>query len=385
MSFFGLVALIVLGMEIHIFLRLRSVITNKFAQGALLLGMSVLFCVFFFHHTLFERLPDGVAQLIFIVLAFVIMTWLWVMVMEIVRLLLGAARRVAGKNRKKPLLVGFTPRRLTAIALFMGVFATGYAIYTTYSPRLSYTEIASDKLPEGRDRLRIALVTDLHIGVSIGPQSVERLAELIRESKPDMIVYAGDTVDTAKILERHAERAILKGITAPCGSFSVMGNHEAYIGVGVSRVFMRESGMRVLENDAAYTCGVNVVGIDDPAVASMYYGKTQPDVFALLEQAQAAHPGAFTVLVKHRPGEAAAYAGLYDLQLSGHTHGGQVFPFSLLVRRANGNFAQGLTEVEGVGGRSALMLSNGFGFWGPPLRFGVPPQVNIVDVVRRAQ
>ena len=184
----------------------------------------------------------------------------------------------------------------------------------------------------------------------------------------------GDLVDGQ--LDGVAELAdILRGIPAPRGKFAVLGNHEYYAGIDRAIAFTRKAGFTLLRDESAtIDDAVRIAGVDDPAGAR--FGRTGGAAEAAVLGDRP--DGRFTVLLKHRPQLDPATGGKFDLQLSGHTHHGQIFPFRLLTRLAFPLLA-GDHPVPGGG---ILHVSRGTGTWGPPMRFLAPPEITIVDIER---
>jgi hypothetical protein len=168
---------------------------------------------------------------------------------------------------------------------------------------------------------------------------------------------------------------ILRGIPAPRGKFAVLGNHEYYAGIDRAIAFTRESGFTLLR-DESVTIGdaVRIAGVDDPAGARFARTGGTSEAALLGNRPD----GRFTVLLKHRPQLDPATGGKFDLQLSGHTHHGQIFPFRLLTRLIYPLLA-GDHPAPGGG---ILHVSRGTGTWGPPMRFLAPPEITVVDIAR---
>jgi len=217
------------------------------------------------------------------------------------------------------------------------------------------------------------MITDLHVGLIVGVDQVQRLVTAIKREKPDLVVATGDTVD-GLISHSNGVSALLHEITAPLGKFAVFGNHEYYVGLGQSRRFLEQSGFKVLQNQTALT-GDNLalVGVDDPAASR--FGQYQPvDEAVLLTSVPKER---FLILLKHRPEMGAGSSGLFDLQLSGHVHKGQIFPFNLLTW-LRFPVRAGMNRLAGG---SRLYVSRGTGTWGPPIRFLAPPELTVIDLV----
>jgi len=189
------------------------------------------------------------------------------------------------------------------------------------------------------------------------------------------VVATGDTVD-GHISHIDGVSGLLRELQSPRGMVAVFGNHEYYAGLGPSRSFLEQSGFRVLQDQVALV-GENLalVGVDDPAAKrfGITGGVKEADLLSGISKDR------FVLLLKHRPVIAQGSAGRFDLQLSGHVHKGQIFPFNLLTWLSFPVRA-GMNQVSGGG---QLYVSRGTGTWGPPIRFLAPPEVTVIDLEPR--
>ncbi|MEW5949294.1 MAG: metallophosphoesterase [Thermodesulfobacteriota bacterium] len=250
-----------------------------------------------------------------------------------------------------------------------------YAYYEALDIRVTNVRIHTAKLPEGTNDLVIAQISDAHLGVIIGEGRLKKITGLLRRINPDIIVSTGDLVDQEVDNINHLARE-LSALTPPLGKYAVMGNHEFYAGVGKSSEFIKKSGFRLLRGECIKVREIiNIVGIDDPA-GRPFGVKGEKDVAQLVSQC---HPGLFTLFLFHRPPNAEDYVTNLpiDLQLSGHTHGGQLYPFGFVTRI----FFPLKTGLYVLNGRR-LYVSRGVGTWGPPLRFLTPPEIVVVRLTR---
>lgn len=212
--------------------------------------------------------------------------------------------------------------------------------------------------------LRIAHITDLHISPSLPPRLVKKLVHQVQALKPDMIVFTGDILDSFH--EKHGvEFEMLRGLHAPKGIYYVPGNHEYYWDSGKGLQAFRDIGFQVLINEVAeITVGsarFQMAGIPDPA--ALHFRQEGPDLEKLRPQLSS---DAFKVLLSHQPSLAPHIEKLgVDLQLSGHTHGGQFFPWNLLIGFFE-RYSKGLYRI----GSMQLYVNQGTGYWGPQLRLG---------------
>jgi uncharacterized protein len=235
--------------------------------------------------------------------------------------------------------------------------------------KVERVEIKTDKLPQGMQRFKIAQISDVHLGIINGKGRLEEIVDLIRAEQPDLLVATGDLVDGD--MARNGEiHELLNQIQPPFGKYAVTGNHEFYAGLAQALETIERSGFRVLRGEGVTIDGVlNVVGIDDPTIRSA------TDETSLLTSSR---NGLFTLFLKHRPEVPKESLGLFDLQLSGHTHLGQIFPFRFLTGMVY-PMQNGLYDLAGG---SKLYTSRGSGTWGPPIRVLSPPEVTIIELVR---
>ena len=229
-------------------------------------------------------------------------------------------------------------------------------------------EVTLPGLPRERDGLSLVAVSDLHLGTLIGPHRLASLIAQIDALHPDAVVIVGDLVDSD--LDRSmALQTVLQQLRAPLGVWAVLGNHDVYAGPERVGTFAAGAGVRVLRNQTAEIApGLHLAGIDDPATLRRSAG---PD-HRLAATLAAPRAGA-TILLSHTPdttiAEAAAATGA-GLMLSGHTHGGQIWPFGYLVQTQFPLFA-GRYEVGGM----TVLVGRGAGTWGPRLRLWNPGEI----------
>ena len=244
--------------------------------------------------------------------------------------------------------------------------------------RVRRVDVAIAGLPAALDGFSIAQITDLHVGPTIKRDYLERVVDAVNALDADMIAVTGDLVDgSVRDLAHHTQP--LGRLSARHGAFFVTGNHEYYSGVHAWIEEVRGLGLSVLLNEHVILdhegASVLVAGVTD-------YGAGYFDVSHHSDPA-AALSGApddvgVRLLLAHQPRSAfaAASAG-FDLQLSGHTHGGQIFPWSYLVRLQQ-PFIAGLHRVESLW----VYISRGTGYWGPPKRLGAPSEITYLRLVR---
>jgi predicted MPP superfamily phosphohydrolase/heme exporter protein D len=281
----------------------------------------------------------------------------------------GSGEHESGTYLSRRLLLG-RAIAVTAGAAAVGLVGTGVAT-ALGPPQVKRIQIPLARLPRSADGLRIALVSDIHLGPLNGVGRTRRIVELINGLDADLVAIVGDLVD-GSVAELGPAAAPLADLRSRHGTFYVTGNHEYFSGYEPWLEEVTRLGLRPLRNErVALPEGIDLAGVND--VVGERYGDG-PDFAAALDGRD---PDKAVVLLSHQPIQAydAARHGV-DLQLSGHTHGGQMMPFNLLVRASGQPVVSGLGEVEGM----PVYVTNGAGFWGPPVRVGAPPDVTLVEL-----
>ena len=272
-------------------------------------------------------------------------------------------------------------RNICKIVLLLAATASIYAFYEAGQIRSEHVVIPSTKLPSSASRIRIVQVSDIHIGLLTQKKRLERILEKITAARPDILVSTGDLIDgklnrDRSISDHTSSAALLDAIKAPLGKFAVLGNHEVYAGLPQALDFTQAAGFTILRNQAvALPCGVTIAGTDDPAINRKGLADPATEIALLKSIPQ----NVFLLLLKHRPDIVPESDGRFDLQLSGHVHGGQIFPFNLLVKLKH-PIPCGITTTK-MG--SSIYVSRGTGTWGPPMRLFAPPEITIIDIVPR--
>jgi predicted MPP superfamily phosphohydrolase len=238
-------------------------------------------------------------------------------------------------------------------------------------------EIPIDSLPESLEGFRIVQISDIHVGPTIKAPQLEAIVQRVNSLAPEVVAITGDLVDgSVPDLREHV--AALAQLRAKHGVYFVTGNHEYYSGAHAWVEELRRLGVRVLMNEHAVLdhgrARLVVGGVPDYS-AGRFDSAHAPDAAAAL---RGAPQDAVKVLLAHQPRSApsAADAG-FDLQLSGHTHGGQFLPWNFFVRLQQ-PWTAGLHRV----GNMWLYVSRGTGYWGPPKRFGAPSEITELKLVR---
>lgn len=295
-------------------------------------------------------------------------------------LLAGALAALAAPEASAPLsaFAYGSAHAVPVIALAMSSF--GYA-NARRTARLRTVDIPVEGLPAPLHGFTIAQISDLHVGPTIRRRYVEAVVRAVNRTDADMVAVTGDLVDgSVADLAEHA--APLAGLTSREGTFFVTGNHEYYSGARGWTAELSRMGIRVLANEHVVlrrgSASLVLAGVTDYGAGG--FDPTQrSDPQAALRGAPS--DAALRVLLAHQPRSAAAAerAG-FDLQLSGHTHGGQFLPWRWFVRLQQ-PFTAGLHRVRGL----RVYVSRGTGYWGPPKRFGAPSEITLLRLVAAPQ
>ncbi|WP_328723682.1 metallophosphoesterase [Streptomyces sp. NBC_00247] len=267
----------------------------------------------------------------------------------------------------------FVARAVGGAAAVAGFGTVGYGTYGVLrGPRTKRITVPLARLPRSAHGFRIAVVSDIHLGPILGHAHTRRVVDSINATRPDLIAVVGDLVD-GSVADLGYAAEPLADLEARHGSFFVTGNHEYFSGAAEWVDHVRELGLHPLENARVEIDGFDLAGVNDVAGESEGQG---PDFDRALGDRD---PARAAVLMAHQPvviDDAVAHG--VDLQLSGHTHGGQLWPGNLVAELANPTVA-GLERY----GDTQLYVSRGAGAWGPPVRVGAPSDITVVELASR--
>ena len=275
-------------------------------------------------------------------------------------------RRLIPAARRPP---PFGPRGRLAVVLLTASLAFAWGLAEGRSVRVRTVTVPG--LAASRP-LRLALVTDLHLSPVGNRAAASRALALLEAAEPDLILSGGDLVDAPPEAVA-ADLARLRALDPPLGKYAVLGNHEYYVGLEAAQAAHAAAGFRLLrETRVPLLPGLILAGVDDRD-GGRVGAECRADEEAALPEAGT---DACVILLKHRPTVSPTAERRADLQLSGHTHGGQIFPFHGLVRLLFPRL-QGLHRVSD---RLHLYVSRGAGTWGPPLRLGARPEIVLLTI-----
>ncbi len=256
-------------------------------------------------------------------------------------------------------------------ALIISLFIAVYGYFEAKDVRTERIVIRTPKISRESGVIRIVQISDVHLGLIVREDRLSRILAVVKKAGPDMLVSTGDLVD-GQISRRNGLAAMLREITPRYGKFAVTGNHEFYAGIEQSLNFTKESGFTMLRG--SYASGpITVAGVDDPTAKAFGLSPAISEK-TLLHKLTG---NSFVLLLKHRPLVDNNSNGLFDLQISGHVHKGQIFPFSILTKVYYPVYA----GYKKLPGKAHLYVSRGSGTWGPPIRFLAQPEVTIIDLM----
>jgi predicted MPP superfamily phosphohydrolase len=384
--FFGMVLLITSGLHFYVWVRLvrDTALPPPWRQAAtwalVVLGLSVPAAMM-----LGRVLPFQVTRIATLLPYLWMGAWFLLLTVlvgiDLVKLVAFLVKKASGGG---PLIAD--PSRRIALARIVAGAAGGVALgmtawgATRALGRIAVrrVEVELSRLPRALSGLRIVQITDLHIGLTLGRDWVARVVDQVQRLEPDLIAVTGDLVDgTPERLQDQVQP--LTRLAAPRGVFFVTGNHEYYSGVKPWLPELERLGMRVLRNERVSIGeggdGFDLAGVDDHTAERMEEGHG-PDLARALDGRD---PDRELVLLAHQPKiiHEAAEQGV-GLVLAGHTHGGQIWPWNQLARLQQ-PYISGLHRHAG---QTWIYVSEGTGFWGPPIRIGT--RCEITEVVLRA-
>jgi predicted MPP superfamily phosphohydrolase len=295
-------------------------------------------------------------------LGVLIMLWFGLLVAEPVRALM--SRWVAEPMGSRGIASGLCA--LVAVGAVSGVISARGEV------GVRRVQVSLRKLPHARAGYRLVQISDLHIGPTLKRDWLARIVAQVNELEPDAVAITGDLVDgSVKSLREHV--APLADLRAKDGVFFVTGNHEYYSGVDAWLAELRRLGVKPLRNERVSVGGeqgFDIAGVDDYNAFGKGHGRDLARALAGRDESRE------LVLLAHQPRQVreAAEHGV-GLQISGHTHGGQIFPWNLFVRLQQ-PFVAGMHRVK----ETQLYVSRGTGYWGPPMRVLAPAEITLLEL-----
>ena len=277
------------------------------------------------------------------------------------------ARRFFPGSCEKRLSSGKRKVLLTVLSLIaLNTVAAGWLLAQNIV--IKNVEVHSEKVEQ---YTRIVQISDIHFSRVIDERFAEKIVPMINDLKPDLVLFTGDYMDKG-IADPEKIAEIMNKIKAPIGKYAISGNHEFITGYFDCIDFIEKNGFKFMDGRVE-NVGRNIVigGVMDRSAedTNVYYHEDSK----VLNQFKS---GNFNIYLKHRPELEEGDSSHFDLMLSGHTHGGQIFPFTILVKIFN-RYLAGLYELESG---AKLYVSRGTGSWGPPVRFGATPEITLIEL-----
>ncbi len=270
----------------------------------------------------------------------------------------------------------FLAQVLAGGAATFAIALSGWGVWSAVRPvEVKRLTVRLKKLPEELRGLRLVQLTDMHVGPTIGRSFVEDIVSKVNRLNPDIVAITGDLID-GSVAELGDAVGHLGKIRSKLGTFFVTGNHEYYSGADAWLTFLVDIGVRPLRNEHVELgdngASIHVAGVDD-WTAHQFGNGHGADMSRALQGRDDTKP---VVLLAHQPVhfDQAKEHGV-DLQISGHTHGGQIFPFGFLTRLVQ-PFVSGLHRR----GDSQIYVSSGTGYWGPPMRIAAPAEITLIEL-----
>jgi hypothetical protein len=269
--------------------------------------------------------------------------------------------------------LGLSPRYAFFLPLVLSLLTSLYGYFEAMDIRTERWILKSPKISQEAGRLKIVQISDVHLGLIVREERLKRILRQVNAENPDILVSTGDLVD-GEICRLNGLEDLLKEIKPRYGKFAVTGNHEFFAGFENAKCFTENAGFTLLRGEGITVQGIlNIAGVDDPS--GKRYGLAKDISEKILLSGLPKEK--FTLFLKHRPLVDKDAKGLFDLQLSGHIHKGQIFPFSIItwLYYPVNSGKMNLTD------NAFLYVSRGAGTWGPPIRFLSPPEVAVIELV----
>ncbi|MBI4164826.1 MAG: metallophosphoesterase [Acidobacteria bacterium] len=256
------------------------------------------------------------------------------------------------------------------IAVVLASLYSCYGVWNAYHPRTEHIKVKMGNLPPEWRGKRLVQLSDVHLGIVLGPAFLQRLVERINTEDPSIVFITGDLFDGAD--SRLDELVVaLDNLRAPLGVYFVTGNHETYLGTDRAYAALKKTKVRILDDELVGIDGLQIIGVSYPELGS------SKDIAEVTRKLPGFAPGAPSILLYHNPTqvEQAKGAGI-NLQLSGHTHKGQIFPIQLISRLIYRKYYNGLHVEDGF----TIYTSSGAGTWGPTMRTGNHPEIVVIEL-----
>jgi hypothetical protein len=365
------------GMHLYVFFKAKAAFAFNVQTGIV---VALIMLIMIFAPFIVRQSEKAGYETLARIMSYVGYVWLGIVFLFIsVSLVLDCYRLVGylagGIFNRSFRLLTLTPQYAFFIPLTASLLIVFYGYFEAKDIRTETIRIESSKIPAEIQRLRIVQISDVHLGLIVREERLGRILAAVKKADPDILVSTGDFVD-GQIDNLAGLADMLASITPKYGKFAITGNHEYYAGLDQALQFTGKAGFKILRGEALNVENIiNIAGVDDPQAKafSPYKEVSEKELLSELPREY------FTLLLKHRPFVDKDSIGLFDLQLSGHVHRGQIFPFSIVT----GLYYKTQSGLNNLLGNSMLYVSRGSGTWGPPIRFLSPPEITVIDLVHK--
>lgn len=319
-----------------------------------------------------EALSTAVTYIGYLWMGIIFLLFVFNLTVDLYRLLIFISSRIFN-----PSLIKLIPdKRITLLVIISVIlFINFYGMYEAWNIRPEKITLKTDKLPEGITNLRIVQISDIHFSRINGVKFANKITDIILGLNPDLLVSTGDLIDDG-LRQPDRVQDLFRAIKTKYGKYATTGNHEFITGIAKSTRFTEKCGFKLLRNKCVEVNRfIELAAVDDPAA----YRDGSTGKIDENEVIDCFTPEKIDILLKHQPRIEKSSVGRFDIQLSGHTHNGQIFPFNLIV----GMMYKYMHGLFYLGKGSYLYVSRGTGTWGPPVRFLSPPEITVIDFTKK--
>lgn len=365
------------GMHLYVFLKAREALSfgAEVSIPIIIFMVGMILAPFIIHFSEkhgFESIARDISYLGYTWMGILFLFISASLIIDIYRFLVYSATFIFQKDLT---IISPSARFSFFIPLLLSISIATYGYFEALNIRIEKVTVKTSKIPKRISGFKIVQISDVHLGLIIREERLKRILREVKKVNPDILISTGDLVD-GQINRLEGLADLLKEINPRYGKFAITGNHEFYAGLAQALDFTKNAGFSILRGEGVNVSGlINIAGFDDPQgkTYGLYKDISEKELLSGLS------PQKFTLLLKHRPVIDKDALGLFDLQLSGHAHKGQIFPFSLITRLYYRHTAHAghLRLMD----NSYLYVSRGAGTWGPPIRFLSPPEVTVIELV----
>ena len=343
-----------------------SVITKISFLMFLIFGWCSPFIVFSLRHS--HDANQFLIKFLYFIFGFVFFLFVISMIRDFIWFLVEISKKIPLENMNNPILL----KKINVITILVSLLICFYGVYEAErDARIKTYDVVNSKIKEDT---KIVMLTDLHIDTSVSVEYVKNLVNRVNSLNADIITIVGDVVDSSPhYIERQLNE--LAKLKARYGVYVVAGNHEYYSGgIGVYSIKFKQLGFNFLVNEGQKigNTGIYIAGISD--INASLYSLNKVDALKAIKDAEQSN---YVIMLSHTPKVASGLtSNNVDIILSGHTHGGQMFPFHYFVKQANENRLAGFYNINGVN----MYISRGTRYWGPPMRVLAPSEITIFNM-----